>query len=92
MMFDGATDSLVVSVLNSIEWRIRYGVLQGDLQDSPAFRQTIPGAVDENGISKSSGEFTLQTGILAGEQTTTISWYSDEGTIRFRIIEITRAK
>ncbi len=86
---DGATDSLATSVLNSIEWRIRYNVLEGSCPDSHAFRQVIPGAVDADGIGVESGSFQIESAPIAGEQTTTISWHSDEGELRFRIVEVT---
>lgn len=89
MFFDGATDSLVTSVLNSIEWRIRYNLLEGRCPDSPAFRQVIPNAVDSRGVWLESGCFQIESAPITGEQKTTISWHSDEGEIRFRIIEIT---
>lgn len=75
---------MTASVLNSIEWKFRYNVLQGSCKDSPAFRQAIP-----NG-EKDSGEFEIEAAPITGGQTTTISWYRDEGIIRLRIIEVTR--
>jgi hypothetical protein len=87
IFFDGATDNLVASVLNSIEWRIRYNILEGRCPDSPAFRQVIPGAVS-NGIHQPEGAFEITSSPISGSQKTTISWYSDEGTIRFHIIAL----
>ncbi len=89
LFFDGATDSLATGVLNSIEWRIRYNVLEGRCADSPAFRQLIPGAVDSEGVWLESGSFQIESAPIAGSQTTTINWPSDEGELRFRIVEIT---
>lgn len=91
MFFDGATDNLTASVLNSIEWRIRYNLLEGSCPDSPAFRQTIPGAI-ENGIWQSEGCFSIESSIVSGSQETTISWYADEGKIRFRIVKVNAPK
>ncbi|MDF5733410.1 MAG: hypothetical protein PUP92_36890, partial [Rhizonema sp. PD38] len=85
IFFDGATDTLATSVLNSIEWRIRYNVLSGSCPDSHAFRQVVPNAVDADGIGVESGSFQIESAPIAGSQVTTISWYSDEGTIRLRI-------
>ncbi|MDF5730977.1 MAG: hypothetical protein PUP92_23975, partial [Rhizonema sp. PD38] len=56
---------------------------------SPAFRQVIPGAVDSDGAWVESGTFQIESAPIAGEQTTTINWYSDEGELRFRIVEVT---
>lgn len=81
---DGMTDNIAASVLNSIEWKFRYNVLQGSCKDSPAFSQVIP-----NG-NKDSGEFEIEASAISGGQKSTISWYKDEGIVRFRIIEITR--
>jgi|GEM_PF-3693814 len=92
MFFDGATDSLVTSVLNSIEWSIRYNLLRGRCADSPAFRQAIPGAVDSQGVWLESGRFQIESAPISGTQKTTISWYSDEGEIRFGIVSVTPAQ
>lgn len=85
MVFNnGIDDNITASIFNSIEWKFRYNILQGNCKDSPAFRQVIPDG------DKDSGEFEIEASIVSGRQKSTISWYKDEGFIRFRIIEITR--
>ncbi|KYC34914.1 hypothetical protein WA1_50275 [Scytonema hofmannii PCC 7110] len=92
MFFDGATDSLIASVLNSIEWEIRYNLLSGKCPDSPAFRQAIPGTILEDGTYLSEGCFSITSSIIAGSQKTTISWHTKNGEVHFYIDEITPKK
>ena len=66
MFFDGATDSLVTSVLNSIEWRIRYNLLEGRCPDSPAFRLAIPSTVDSQGVWLEFGCFQIESAPISG--------------------------
>ncbi|NEU76840.1 hypothetical protein PI95_031115 [Hassallia byssoidea VB512170] len=92
MMFDGTTDSVLADVLNSIRWEIRYNTLCGICDDTPSLAVVIPGAdSDENGVFQSEGAFSIINAPAAGNQKTTIAWYRDEGQVRFRIVEVTRA-
>lgn len=84
---DGMTDNVAASVLNSIEWRFRYNVLQGSCEDSPTFQAVVPDAKITD-----SGEFYIEASPLSGGQQTTIAWYRDEGKISLRIMRITQAR
>lgn len=85
MIFNnGVTDSVTTSILNSIEWKIRFGVLQGTCKDSPAFQNVIPDAKNAN-----SGKFYIEASSISGGQKTTIVWYRNERRINLRIVEVT---
>ncbi len=87
--YNGATDSAQAYALHRIEWHFRYNVLCGTCQDDDLFRISIPGArADALGIYPSEGTFQVQSAPLSGEQITRISWYSDEGTIKLRVMSV----
>lgn len=84
---DGITNSVYDLVLNSIEWRLRYNVMEGSCKDSLAFQTVIPEANNAD-----SGEFCIEASPMTGGQQTTIAWYRNEGKISLRIMRITQAK
>ena len=93
IFYDGMTDNLTAAFLSSIEWRIAYNTLQGEAPDTPLFRSVIPGAqANSQGVFPSEGAFSIESAPLAGSQVTTISWYADEGRIRFHIVSVTAPK
>ncbi len=88
--YNGVTDSLQTAALSRIKWQIRYNVFQGSCPDDDLFRSNIPGAErDSLGNLPEDGEFGMISSPISGGQESTISWYSDVGTIYFQIREIT---
>lgn len=83
VFLDGINDSLLSSVLHSIEWRLSFGVLKGTCPDSPAFKAVIPNGTNDD------GKFVIESPPATGGQQTTIGWYRHEGKIHTRIIEVT---
>lgn len=81
--YDGRTDSLTTSVLNSIDWEIRYNVITGHCPDTSAFRAVVP-----NG-DLPEGEFEIESAPAAGSRKTKIFWYRDEGEIRLLVSSVT---
>lgn len=81
---NGIDDNVVASILNSIEWKLRFNVMQGVCNNSTAFKKVIPGG------EKDSGKFEIESVPMTGGQKTTISWYRDESYIKFKVLEITK--
>ena len=71
-----------VNFLAQIEWTFTYGVFQGTLEDSES-AVSILGKED-------CGEFKIRSDELSGSQETTISWYRDEGNVKFRVLDVTK--
>lgn len=73
--------SELINFLAQIEWTFTYGVFQGTVEDSQS-------AVSVLG-SKEQGKLHVCSSELSGNQETTISWYRDEGNIKFRVLDVT---
>lgn len=90
IFLDGKTDNLTTAFLSSIQWCVAYNVLRGEAPDTPLFRTVIIGAQpDETGLLPTEGEFKIVSAPAAGNQETTLAWYTDEGRVRFRILSVT---
>lgn len=76
---DGTTDSLQSSMLSSIKWQIRYGVMMGESFDSPAWKQVLG--------SENHGTYQWVSPEMAGSITYTVQWGREEGVVRFRLID-----
>lgn len=87
---DGKTDNLTSAFLSSIKWQIAHNLLQGEASDTPLFRSVVPGAqLDSQGVLPYEGTFVIKSSPITGSQQTTISWYYNEGRIRFQIVSVT---
>ena len=71
----------LVSFLAQIEWSFTYGVFRGTIEDSES-------AVSILG-SDEHGTLHVKSSVLSGSQETILSWYRDENSVKFRVLEVT---
>lgn len=76
--------SSVIDFLGQIQWSCRYGVFQGTIVDSDILDNWIG--------NDNSGTVEVVSPTASGSQETKMSWYRDEGVIKFRILSVTEPK